>query len=128
MNIRVIKLEDIPPEVMSAGRKSNLLFPDKPSAVYFGGYEGDKLVTFMCLVLNKDRTASIKSNFTVEDHRGKGYFTELNRHCLAYAREHGVKRILLNCLPDSVGVHQKAGARVWKTTRNITWMVYDKGF
>jgi len=125
--IRLIKLKDIPPEIISEGKMTRLIFPDKSNAYYFGGFIGDSLVCLTCLIINKDRAASIKSNFTMKEYRGEGYFTELNKYCLKYARENGVRRILLNCLKDSVNIHLKAGARVWKTTKAIIWMVYPEG-
>jgi len=125
--IKLLKLKDIPSGVISEGKRNRLIFRDKDNAFYFSGFSGDKLVCLTCLVVNKDNTATIKSNFTLKEYRGLGYFTELNRYCLDYALEHGVRRILLNCLQDSVSIHLKAGAKIWKTTKTITWMVYPGG-
>lgn len=125
MNIKPVEFKDIPQTVISQGKKNQLIFREGPNAHYFGGFIKDQLVCLTCLVINKNKTASIKSNFTLKQYRGQGLFTELNNHCLALARKLGVKRILLNCLKDSVNIHRKAGARVWKTTKNIFWMVYN---
>lgn len=122
MNIQPIQLLDIPPEIVVEAKKARLIFKD--TAQYFGGYIGEELVCFMGLVVHKNGNATIKANFTLPGHRGKGYFTELNKHVLALARSQGVKRILLNCLQDSVGIHMKCGARLWKTTKTIFWLVY----
>jgi len=126
--IKLVELKDIPPEIVSEGKRNRLIFRDVDNAYYFVGFSEGKFACLTCLVINKDKNASIKSNFTIKEHRGRGYFTELNKYCLGYARERGVRRILLNCLQDSVDVHLKAGARIWKTTKNITWMVYPEGF
>jgi len=125
MEIKQIKLQDIPSEIIFEGKRSRLIFRDADNATYFGGFIKDELVCLTCLVIYGGGTATIKSNFTVEKHRDKGYFTQLNKHCLDYAREHGVKRINLNCLEDSKNVHLKHGARIWKTTKTIYWMMYD---
>ena len=127
MTIRLIDLKNIPLDIISQGKKNRLIFSDKDNAYYFGGFIDDKLVCLTCLFINKNKTASIKSNFTLKEYRGMGYFTELNKYCLKYAKGKGVRRILLNCLQDSVGVHLKAGAKIWKTTKTITWMVYPEG-
>jgi hypothetical protein len=126
MNLKSLKYQDIPAEIIAEGKKNRLIFPDKDNAHYFGGFIDDNIICLTCLVINKNKTASIKSNYTLKEHRGKGYFTELNKHCLAFARKIGVKSILLNCLEDSVKIHIKAGARVWKQTKHIYWMIYDK--
>ena len=128
MTIHPIKLTDIPPEIVSEGKKQGLIFRDSDNALYFGGFLEGKLVTLSCLVIYKSKSATIKANFTIEEYRKKGYFSELNQHVLAYARDHGVEVINLNCLKDSVAIHVKHGARVWKTTKNIFWLMYDKGF
>lgn len=127
MNIRSISRDDIPDLILEEGGRNRVLFPNKPKARYFGGFVDDGLVCVICLVMYKNGNATIKSNYTLEPHRGKGYFTALNRYCLNFARQQGVKRITLNCLADSVGVHRKAGARVWKETKTIYWMIYDEG-
>jgi predicted GNAT family acetyltransferase len=128
MYARPIKFKDIPSTILSEGKKNRLIFRDGGNVFYFGGFINKKLVCLTCLVINKNKTASIKSNFTLTEHRGKGYFTRLNRHCLGYAREHGVKNIHLNCLEDSVNIHLRAGAEIWKKTKVITWMVYKEGY
>ena len=127
MVIKPLKFKDIPDAIISEDEKIRLIFPEKDNANYFGGFIDDDLVCLTCLVINKNRTGSIKSNYTIPEHRKKGYFAELNRHCLKYAKEQGVERILLNCLEDSKGVHLKQGARIWKTTKTIYWMIYDEG-
>lgn len=123
----IIKYEEIPDKIISDARKKRLIFKNKDNAFYFGGFIENKLVCLTCLIINKNKTASIKSNYTLKEYRGKGYFTELNNYCLKFARKMGIKSILLNCLEDSVKIHTKAGARVWKKTKHIYWMVYDKG-
>jgi len=128
LEIRPINLSDIPPEIVSEGKKKGLIFRDSGNAFYFGGFIDGNLVTLSCLIIYKNKNATIKANFTLEEHREKGYFSELNKYVLAYARDHGVEVINLNCLEDSVDIHVKQGARVWKTTKNIFWLMYDKGF
>jgi predicted GNAT family acetyltransferase len=128
LEIRPINLSDIPLEIVSEGKKKGLIFRDSDNALYFGGFLDGKLVTLSCLVIYKNKNATIKANFTLEEHREKGYFSELNRHVLNYARDRGVEVINLNCLKDSVDIHVKQGARVWKTTKNIFWLMDDQGF
>ena len=125
MEIKQINLKDIPSEIIVEGRRNRLIFRDSDNATYFGGFIKDELVCLTCLVIYSGGTAAIKSNFTVKEHRGKGYFTELNKYTLKYVWGHGVKSITLNCLKDSVGIHLKQGARIWKTTKTIFWLVYD---
>lgn len=128
MEIRLIKYSDIPPEIIAEGKKNKLIFRDQENAHYFGGFINGRLICLTCLVINKNKTGSIKSNFTLEEYRGKGHFTELNNYCLDFARKTGLKRILLNCLKDSAKIHNQAGARIWKVTKNIFWLIYDEGF
>ena len=128
MDIRQITFRDIPPEIVADGKISRLIFRDGPGVLYFGGYLDGRLVTLACLVVHKNGNATIKSNYTLKGHRGRGHFTELLGHVLGHARALGVKTISLNCLKDSVGIHAKAGARLWKTTKTIYWLVYDEGF
>jgi len=128
LEIHSINHNDIPPEIVFEGKKKGLIFRGSDNAVYFGGFIDEKLVTLSCLVIYKSKSATIKANFTLEEHRGKGYFSELNKYVLAYARDHSVEVINLNCLKDSVDIHVKHGARIWKTTKNIFWLMYNKGF
>lgn len=125
MEIKSLKFQDIPSDLILEGKKHRLIFPDKDNAFYFAGYQDGALVCLTCLVINKNKTASIKSNYTLKEYRGKGYFTELNKYCLEFARKMGIKSILLNCLEDSMNIHLKAGARVWKKTKTIYWMIYE---
>lgn len=128
MDIRQIKLQDIPSDIVLEGKRSNLIFRDKANALYFGGFVEDMLISLICLVIYKNNNAAIKTNFTLKEHRRKGYFTALNKHILEYARSQGIICITLNCLKDSLNIHMRQGARLWKTTKNIFWLIYDKGF
>jgi RimJ/RimL family protein N-acetyltransferase len=123
LTIRPLTLQDIPADVIQDGKKSRLIFRD--GGLYFGGFLDDKLVSLIYLVIHKNGNATIGTNYTLKEYRGRGYFTELNKFTLKYARDQGVKSITLNCLEDSVGIHLKQGARVWKTTTTIYWLVYD---
>lgn len=128
MEIKQTCFSDLPSELVLAGKKEGLIFRDKDNALYFGGYVDNALVCVECLVTYKGGSAEIKANYTVGSHRGQGLFTKLNKHVLEYARGKGIKTIRLNCLKDSLGLHQKQGARLWKTTKNIYWLMYDEGF
>jgi RimJ/RimL family protein N-acetyltransferase len=121
--IKPLTLRDIPSEIIQDGKKSRLIFRD--GGFYFGGFLDDKLVSLIYLVIHKNGNATIGTNYTLKEYRGKGYFTELNKFTLKYAWDQGVKSITLNCLEDSVGIHLKQGARVWKTTKTIFWVIYD---
>ena len=116
---------DIPSEIILEGKKNKLIFRNSKNALYFGGFIEDRLICLECLVIYKSKSAALKANFTIEEYRGKGYFTKLNQYVLNYAKEHGVKVINLNCLKDSADIHVKQGARLWKTTKNIYWMTYN---
>jgi hypothetical protein len=122
--IKSITLKDIPENIIFQGKKGRLIFRD--NALYFGGFVDDKLISLISLIIHKNKNAVIKTNFTLEGYRGQGFFTELNKYCLDYAWAQGVKIITLNCLKDSLNIHLKQGARVWKTTKTIYWMIYDK--
>jgi len=126
LEIRPISFNEIPLSIIEEGKAHRISFPDKSGVCYFGGFIDGSLISLICLVINKNKTGRIKSNFTVEEYRDKGYFTQLNRYCLGYAKDCGVTRILLNCLDDSVGVHERCGARVFKKTKTITYMIYDE--
>lgn len=127
MEIRSIRFGDIPSDIVRKAKRNRILFSQKENAHYFGGFLDGRLVCFTCLMIHKNKTGRIKSNFTVEGYRRRGYFTLLNKYCLRYAREQGLKRISLNALEDSVGIHRRQGARVWKRTSGIYWMVYEEG-
>lgn len=123
--ISPIVFSDIPEIIISEGESQRLIFPKKDSVQYFGGFLNGKIICITCLVINKNKTGQIKSNYTIKKYRKKGYFSKLNKYCLDYARKRGIKRILLNCLRDSVYIHLKAGARIRKVTKYIFWMVYE---
>lgn len=125
--IRAIDLGEIPDSIVREAKRYRLLFSKREGAHYFGGFLDGELVCFTCLVVNKNRTGRIKSNYTVEGYRRRGYFTLLNKYCLDYARLRGLRRISLNCLEDSAGIHLRQGARLWKRTRHLYWMVYEEG-
>lgn len=127
MDIRLIKLEDIPSQIVIEGKREGLIFRNSDNALYFGGFFDSNLVTIGCLVIHKNKHATIKTNYTLKEHRRKGFFSKLNTYMLKYARESNIDIIILNCLRGSVNIHLRCGARVWKTTKNISWMIYDKG-
>jgi hypothetical protein len=124
LTIRPITLQDISPDVIQDGKRSRLIF--RARALYFGAFIDDTLVCFTCLVIHKNGNATTGTNYTLKEYRGRGYFTELNKFTLNYAWDQGVRAISVNCLKDSVGIHLKAGARLWKTTKTIFWLRYER--
>lgn len=121
-----IDYTDIPEELKKQAGKERISFLNKPEAHYFGAFKDTKLVGTICVVLNKNgKNGKLKSSYVLEEYRGHGIYTELNKRALSYAKEHSVKQLTLNCLPNSVGIHLKAGAIEWKKSKSITYLKYD---
>lgn len=124
MGIREIEYGDIPEDFKYQAQKARVSFSEKPEVLYWGYFEEDRLVGLTSLVIYKNHTGRIKASFVLPEYRGKGIFSKLNSVCLNQARSRKLKQVLLNCLPDSVSIHEKNGAVVYKKTKTITYMVY----
>lgn len=123
---REISYDEIPEEFMKQAKKERISFLNKPEAHYVGAFENAQLVGTICVILNKNgKNGKLKSSYVLEEYRNNGVYTKLNNMALAFAKEHAVKQLTLNCLTSSVGVHLKAGAEEWKKTKTITYLKYD---
>lgn len=122
--VKQIKLSDIPEDFVKQACKERLSFLDGNEVYYWGAYEEGGFVGCTCLVVYKNGHGKIKSNYVLKDYRGRGVFRELNEACLAFAKEHKVTNITLNCLSDSAKIHMKYGAVQYQETKTIKYLVY----
>jgi hypothetical protein len=67
----------------------------------------------------------LKSNYVLKGFRNKGFFTELNKKSLVFAKKLEIKQLKLNCTDCSVNIHLKAGATIERKDKTITYMRYD---
>lgn len=124
--VKEISYNEIPEEFKHLAEKERISFLNKPEAHYFGAFNDASLIGTICVILNKNgKNGKLKSSYVLKDYRGNGIYTELNQMGLAYAKEHKVKQLTLNCLTSSVGVHMKAGAVEWKKSKTIAYLKYD---
>lgn len=119
-----IGYSDIPEDFIKQASKERISFLQGGRVYYWGAYKDSHLIGCTCLVVYKNGCGRIKSNYVLKDFRGVGVFRDLNEKCLAYAREHGITNIVLNCLPDSAKIHMKFGAVMYKETKTIKYLVY----
>ena len=125
LTVKRIKLEDIPADVVEKALKERLSFLNKSNAVYWGAYEGKTFLGCTCLVEHKNGTGRIKSNYVLEEYRGKGIFKALHEASIAHAKEKGLKSVYLNCLEDSAKIHVKYGAvEYMPATKTIWYLAY----
>jgi len=126
IEFREIGYDEIPETFKTQAEKERISFLNKPEAHYFGAFDNGNLVGTICVVLNKNgKNGKLKSSYVLKDSRNNGIYTELNNMALAFAKEHNVKQLTLNCLESSVGVHMKAGAVEWKKSKTISYLKYD---
>ena len=122
--IKRIEFSDIPEDFIKQAKRARLSFLTGEGVYYWGAYEDGALVGCTCLVVFKNGHGKIKSNYVLEDFRGRGIFSELNKECLSFAKDRGITSITLNCLPDSARIHMKSGAEMYMEKKTIKYLVY----
>lgn len=122
--IRPINFTDIPENFIAQAKKERISFLTGEGIYYWGAFETGQLVGCTCLIIYKNGHGKIKSNYVLKEYRGSGIFKALNEVCLEFAKSKGITNIILNCLADSVDIHLKAGAVIYKETKTIKYLVY----
>lgn len=80
--------------------------------IFVAEYDGEIIGTVTCvitphLIPNNCMVAEIKDAATSKEHMGKGIGTLLMEHCIMYAREKNVTKMVLTCENDAVNFYKK---------------------
>lgn len=120
--IRKINFEDLS-DLINKAKKERVSFANPIGAEWFGIYEDEKLVSFYCLVITKDK-ARFKSNYTVPEYRGRGYLKQFILHAKMTCLRRGVKEITAYCTPLSRNSHIRYGAKIQSIKKDIVFVKY----
>lgn len=121
--IERIEYDDVLP-LKSAAHKERVTMENPAGALWYGIKDGEKVVSFYCLVTNKNN-ARFKSNYTIPEYRRRGYLGEFIDHAKTICREKGIRKMTAFCTPLSIGQHLKHGASIKSERNDIAFIVYE---
>ena len=99
-------------------KDKNLIVNDK--AIYYALKEDDEILSIIS-VQARNGKVKFKANYTPEDKRGKGYFTELLREMIYKYR---FCTIQANCLESSVKVYVNNGFNIYNEKQFKNFKIY----
>lgn len=120
--LQKIRFDDVKP-FSTAAKKERVSFENPAEAEWYGIFEGEKLVSFFCLVV-KGKSARFKSNYTLPEYRGKGYLQQFIDFAVAECRARGVYEMTAFCTPMSIKSHLRNGAIIKSNKGDITFIKY----
>lgn len=110
----------------SRASKERVTMANPDNAVWFAALHNDEVVGFSCLTVDlKRKTARFKSSFVLQEFRGKGIFSVLQKMRLQFCLHLGIKKITAYATPLSLPQHLKDGFQVKSYKGNIAYIVRE---
>ena len=120
--IQRIAFESVKP-FAAAAKKERVSFENPAEAEWYGIFDGDKIVSFFCLVV-KGKSARFKSNYTLPEYRGRGYLQAFISFAIKECLKRGVSEMTAFCTPLSIKSHLRNGAIAKSKKGDITFIKY----
>lgn len=120
-----ISFEQIPRELIAAGKKARVTFENPKGAHWLAVFDGDDMVAVSCCVIPPNgKTARFKSSYTKEAYRGKGLFAKLLQHSIALCRQYKIQIATVFSTPFSLNSHLQHGGQPVSRRGDITFIRY----